>query len=465
MIKQSSSLSLTDAPLLRLFARLAPAGILGMLIGGLYNFVDGVFVGQLAGKDALTAVTIGFPLVLLGQGLSGLVGVGSANLYSQRLGGAQGERASGVFPVIAVSSILLCGLFALICLPFLGPILGLLGADSAILPLAVEYSSIIVGGMILSVLGTSLNMLIRAQGHMIDAMLILASGALLNIALDPIFMVPLGMGLKGAAWATLTSQALSLILGIAWFLSPRAAVRLGLRPGRHFFRDLGATFSIGLSAMGVPILSMIQAAIIFRAVRTWGKTDDIAVIGAAIRIYQMMYIPIWGASQALQPVAATNFGAGRQERVRKAWFVFSLASTVLAVLLWIPVMAFPGALLSLFIKGGESPANGSLYLRLYLSSFPIYGFMMMSLTLFQSTKRAFMAAILVLGKFIVFFLPPLLILAPRIGAAGIYLASPIADLAILVLGLAFLSRSDFRRVRKPETGPSPASLPCGPASG
>jgi Na+-driven multidrug efflux pump len=199
-------------------------------------------------------------------------------------------------------------------------------------------------------------------------------------------MIPLGMGLEGAAWATLASQGFSLVLSFLWFLSPRASVRLELRPSRHFLADLGSTLSVGISAMAIPVLSMTQAAIIFRAVRAWGKPKDIAVIGAAIRVYQLIFVPIWGASQALQPVAATNYGAGKRERVHRAWLVFSLASTLLAVLLWLPVTAFPRPIL----PGSCAEANGrrrALYLRLYLSSFPFYGFMMMSLTLFQSTMR------------------------------------------------------------------------------
>lgn len=438
MVKRSSALALTEAPLLRLFARLAPAGILGMLIGGLYGLVDGIFVGRITGRDGLAAVTVSLPLVLLGQGLSGLVGVGTANLYSRRLGGDQGDRASGVFPVILVSNLLLCGALAALCLPLMDPILRLLGAEGPVLALARDYALIIVGGMILSNLGSAINMLIRAQGHMAQAMLILGSGALLNIVLDPLFMLPLGMGLPGAAWATLASQAFSLALSALWFLSPRASVRLSLRPSRHFLADIASTLHVGLSAMAIPILSMAQAAIIFRAVRVWGKPDDIAVIGAAIRVYQLMFVPIWGASQALQPVAATNFGAGRHNRVRKAWLVFSLASSILALALWLPVMAFPEAILSLFMRGGERPAEGALYLRLYLSSFPVYGFMMMSLTLFQSTLRGMTAAFLVAGKFIIFFLPPLFLLAPGLGAPGIFMASPIADMVVLMLGLAFL---------------------------
>jgi putative MATE family efflux protein len=435
----SRTLSLLEDPIPRLFLKLSPAGILGMVIIGLYNLVDGIFVGRIVGPSGLSAVTVSFPLALLGSSLSGLVGVGAASLYSRLLGSGDKERSGRIFVLQIVLNLAFWGIFCLLVLPFLSPLLSFLGAQDSTMDMACDYALIILLGTIFSNLMSSANMLIRAEGHMNTAMSIMAVGALLNCVLDPVFMLPLGMGIRGAAWATVISQAVSAALSLLYFFLGKGASKPSFRLRSGFLRDSLGILSVGVSAMALPVLTLLQTAILLRAVKSYASADELAVIGAATRVFQMMVIPIWGTSQALQPLAGTNYGAGRLNRVRKAYAVFVLCATVIALILWIPVIAFSRQILGWFLSDGPILDRGAVYLRLYLLAFPFYGFMMMTLTLFQSTGKAFLAALLTVGKFIGFFLPALMVLGPALKADGVFLATPAADACTLALGTAALA--------------------------
>jgi Na+-driven multidrug efflux pump len=258
----SRTLSLLEDPILKLFLKLSPAGIVGMLIIGVYNTVDGIFVGRIVGPAGLTAVTLSFPLVLAGSSLSGLVGVGAASLYSRLLGKSDSLRASSVLLLMTILNLVCWAVFFFAFLPFLKPILYFLGADASTIVMAYDYALIVLAGTIFANLMSSANMLIRAEGHMNTAMVIMAVGALLNCVLDPLFMLPLGMGVAGAAWATIISQAVSALLSFLYFFRGKGAVRPILRLGPGTVRESFRILAVGVSAMALPVLNLLQYAII-----------------------------------------------------------------------------------------------------------------------------------------------------------------------------------------------------------
>jgi putative MATE family efflux protein len=435
----SRTASLLEDPIPRLFLRLSPAGILGMLIIGLYSLVDGIFVGRIVGPEGLSAITLCFPLSLLAQGLSALVGIGSASVYSRLLGSGDRDRARTVFILLCAVNLVLCAAFAAIVLPLLPHLLGFLGAGGRTLELATLYGAIVLGGTIFANLMSSANMLIRAEGHMNTAMAIMAIGAILNTILDPLLMIVLKWGIGGAAIATVASQALSALLSILYFLRGKGAVKVSLRLDRHSPRLGLEIVSVGLSGLALPLLTLIQSAIVLKAVEAWGRPEDFPVVGAAMRVLQFIIIPIWGTAQALQPIIGTNYGAGKYSRVRRAWLLFSLFGTAIALVLWLPMVAFPRFILGFFLADEAILERGAAFMRLYMVSFPIYAFMLMTLTLFQATGKAVHAALLILGKFLVLFAPVLLVAVRLWGVNGIFLATPIADALIAIYGLIVLA--------------------------
>lgn len=439
----SRTVSLLEDPILALFLKLSPAGILGMLIIGIYNTVDGVFVGRIVGPDGLTAVTLSLPLVLGGSSFSGLVGVGAASLYSRLIGSGDRERSGRVLLLVTLLNLLLWALFLASVLPFVEPLLRFLGATDSTIGMAKGYALIVLSGTIFANLMSSVNMLIRAEGRMNSAMSIMAVGAVINCALDPVLMLAFDMGVAGAAWATVLSQALSALVGYLYYASGRGAVKPVPGLGRGWMADAREILAVGFSAMALPVLNLLQYAVILRAAAVYAAPEDLAVIGAASRIMQMIIIPVWGACTALQPLAGTNYGAGNHARVRRAFAVFSVCATAISTLLWLLVSVFARSVLGWFLPGGAILDRGAGYLRLYLLTFPFLGFMMMTLTLFQSTGKALIAAVLTIGKFLAFFVPALLLLGPALGARGVFLSPPVADLCTIVVGscaLAYLVR-------------------------
>jgi len=464
-MRTARTASLLEDGILSLFFRLAPSGILGMAISGIYSLVDGIYIGRIVGREGLTAVTLTFPLMVLASGISSLIGVGSASIYSRYLGAKDENRASRVFPLLIALNVVLSGAFAAAIIPFLPRLLVFLGAEGESLRLGARYGAIVLGGAVFGSLQGSTNVLIRAEGRMRTAMIVLASGALLNIALDAVFMIPVRWGVVGAAAATVASQGAGAAIGVWYFLSGKAAARPRLKADGESLRIARGILSVGASALALPLLTLAQSAIILRSVTVYGYAADIPVVGAATRVFQLLAIPLWGISQAYLPGSGTNYGAGRIDRVRRSWRVFTAASTILAFALWIPAMAFPRAFLSLFLNDPALLSWGENNLRAYLISFPALGFLLTTLTLLQSTGRALAASLLTAGKFLLFFVPALLVLVPRIGVTGVFLAAPIADAIVLALCAALLlldfpgKRDAVRREERRRAGDSRGAPP------
>lgn len=435
------TMSLLKDPIPRLFWRLSPPAILGMLVSGLYNFVDGVFVGQITGPQGLAAITASFPLTILSQGISALVGVGSAALYSRLLGAGDKKAASSVLPLVILLNLAINGLFVAAALPFLRPLLIFLGAQEEAITLGIDYARIVVYGAFFGNLASSVNMLIRAEGHMGKAMVIVASGAVANIILDPIFMLSLGMGIKGAAWATVASQALSAILSLGYFIVDAGVARARLGLSRSDLRLCLPILSVGCSALALPTLSLLQSGLTLKAIAVFGRPGDLALVGSCLRIYQLMIVPLWGTAQSLQPLLGTNYGAGYRQRMRASFWVFTLYSSLIALILWLPVLFIPRQLLGLFISDAAMIGRGSLYLRVFLVSYPLSAFMLNGLTLFQAINRPIEAACLAIGKFLVLFAPFLFLLSRALGPIGVFLASPAADLLTILLGQVVVFRA------------------------
>ena len=425
---------LLTKPPKQLLIQLSIPAVMGMFVIGLYPLMDGIFAGQIIGQVAMAACGVAMPLTYINSGIATLLGMGSASVLARALGkGDQGvvNKVMGnlIFWVLVCSAITTVG--GLLLAPYF---LDLVGASGEIKALGIRYLHIIFLGSVFVNFTQSANMVIRGEGLMKKAMLIMGLGAAMNIALDPILMMALGdFAIEGAALATVLSQITQALVTYHYFRKQSQQVKIG--PIRIEKELSGQVFAVGVSAMMMQLLFMIQQTLLYKMAFQYGGEMHGTLMAAAIRMYGFSFIPLWGMSQGLQPVVGTNFGAKRYDRVAASVRVFSWVGLLLAGFFWILALALPGQILQLFGVEASLIAQGVGYFRLFYMAFVLYGVMVMAVTFFQAIGDGKKASLIVLGRQLVVFVPLALLLPQWLGVAGVWLAQPLVDTVIILIGV------------------------------
>lgn len=434
---------LLTKPPKQLLIQLSIPAVMGMFVIGLYPLMDGIFAGQIIGQVAMAACGVAMPLTYINSGIATLLGMGSASVLARALGKGDQRVVNKVmgnliFWVLVCSAITTVG--GLLLAPYF---LDLVGASGEIKALGIRYLHIIFLGSVFVNFTQSANMVIRGEGLMKKAMLIMALGAGMNIALDPILMMALGdFAIEGAALATVLSQITQALVTYHYFRKQSQQVKIG--PIRIEKELSGQVFAVGVSAMMMQLLFMIQQTLLYKMAFQYGGEMHGTLMAAAIRMYGFSFIPLWGMSQGLQPVVGTNFGAKRYDRVAASVRVFSWGGLLLAGFFWILALALPGQILQLFGVEASLIAQGVGYFRLFYMSFVLYGVMVMAVTFFQAIGDGKKASLIVLGRQLVVFVPLALLLPQWLGVAGVWLAQPLVDTVIILLGV-WLMISEIRK--------------------
>lgn len=422
----------------KLFMKLAVPGMIGMVAVGLYNMVDAIFVGQLVSGAGVGSITMGYNIVLINQAILTLFATGAMSLLSRSIGEKDQKTIDKLFGNVLIGVSVLSVLLTIITYNFAAPMLRFLGAEGEILDLGVRYIRIIALGFIFGGVGPALNMLIRGEGKMKAAMTIVFVGTVTNIILDPIFIGVFGMGIEGAAVATVISQIVYLIGDIIYFKLGKSVIKL-TRKSFRFSKDImPKILGVGFSGMLMQVMAAVQLAILLRLMSSYGGSNSIIVMGSAQRIMMFAFIPMWGIGQGLQPVLGANYGAKQYQRVKKAFMSFTRIATGIAGVLWLCFMLMPRFILSWFIIDASLAEAGANNFRIYLSVFLLYGFMVTGITFFQALGKAGKAAIVVMGRQILFFIPIVLILPRFIGEKGVWMALPLGDLLVIMLAVIFI---------------------------
>lgn len=416
----------------KLMVSLSLPAIIGMVVIGLYNFMDAVFVGQMISPQAMGAVTVSYPFTLVNSAIATLIGVGSASVLSRAIGEKDRATVDKIMGNLIMSVFLLSAAVTILGMVFTRQILQMSGAQGEILESAVVYLRIIFAGSIFVDFAQAANMVMRGEGLLKRAMMIMGMGAVLNIILDPI-MISLAHSVAGAAYATVIAQIVQAAITIWYFISKSKDVRIHrIRLDKALMPQV---LSVGVSAMLMQLMQLIQQTIMYNTAANYGGDEWQIILGACLRIQAFAFIPLWGISQGFQPAVGTNYGAKEYSRVKDITRTFIIGTTLFSLLFYIPVMAFPEAMLSMFITNANIANTGVGSLRLYFSTYILLGVMILSITLFQSLGKGSIAAILTLLRQIIFFIPLALILpcVGGLGIHGVFLAPVITDIGVLVL--------------------------------
>ena len=431
---------LTENPW-KLMISLSVPAILGQFIVGFYAFVDSIYVGQMVGTDAMSAVSAASPFVLVNNAIAVLVGIGSGSVLSRAVGKKDQETIDKIMGNLAFLVILLSSLVMLVGIIFAPKFLSLSGASGKVLEMGISYLRTVYLGSIFVNFMQGANMVIRAEGRMGTAMGIMAAGAILNIILDPVFIILLpSRGPQAVAIATVISQFVQAMATLVYFLKKSPVVRFhGIKPANELNPEI---FSVGASAMLMQIMMLVQMTVVYNTAVRFGGDNQIALMGAAQRVMQLAFVPIWGMSQGMQPAVGTNYGAKDYNRVKKLTNVFIIGSTCLASIFFLIIEVFPTQILSAFITDANIVEAGLRNFRLMYCIFPTYGLLIMVVTYFQSLGKAKKAGLLVMLRQLVLVVPLVLILPHLLGGnvLGVWLALPLNDIIILLVALVLIRK-------------------------
>ena len=449
--KQDSRSQLLNGNVFKTMLSLSVPAILSMVVIGLYNFMDAVFVGRMVGPEAMTAVKVSYPFTLLNSGIATLIGTGSASVLSR----AVGRKDQGTVNQIMGNLIALIVLLSLIITAvgeiFTTGLLSLSGAKGEILAQAERYLKVVFIGSLFVNFAQSANMVMRGEGKLKIAMGIMAAGALLNIALDPLLISLMGRenGVLGAAWATVISQFLQACFTLWYFRKKSENVKI--HKIKIHGNLVGQVLGVGVSAMLMQVMTMVQQTIMYNTVERWGGGSWQTVLGACLSLQSFAFIPLWGISQGFQPAIGTNYGAKQYDRVRSFTKVFMVAATVLALVFYLPIMLAPKGMLGMFITDEAICAQGAPMLRVLFSTYICYGVLILAITFFQAIGKAGAASAMALLRQVLLFLP-LVVLLPTVFAVpvqGVFYAQMFTDLVVLLIGIVLLIKA-FGNIRKEE---------------
>ena len=448
--KQDTRTQLLTATPLQLIISLSIPAIIGMVVVGLYNLMDRIFVGQLIDEVAMGAVSVSYPFTLINTGVSTLIGVGSASVLSRAVGKKDQDTIDKIMGNLVALNLLFGIIIIAVGMIFTRQLLTLSGAEGEILNNAERYLRIIFAGSLFVNFAQSSNMIMRGEGRLKQAMLFSAGSAILNIILDPILisiLKPHGMGIDGAAYATIFSQFVYAAAMLWHFMTKSKNVRIhAIRIEKSLAPEI---FGVGFSAMLMQVMTLVQQTVLYKVASVHGGESWQIILGAALSTQSFAFIPLWGMSQGFQPAVGTNYGAKQYDRVKQVTKGFIIGATVLTLIFYIPIQLAPATLLSWFIKDANLVSQGVAPFRILFSTYILLGFLIMAITLMQSLGKASKASVLVMLRQIVLFIP-LAIIIPMIGGlgvTGVFMAPALTDLVVVIMAI-FMVASVFRDLTK-----------------
>ena len=406
--------------------------MIGMLVNAFYNLVDAYFVGGL-GESQMGAISVVYPLGQVVVGLGLLFGNGAASYISRLLGRGDKENADKVASTALYSSVSVGAVIIIISMVFLHPILKLLGATDSILPYAATYAGIYIVSCIFNVFNVTMNNIVTSEGAAKTTMCALLTGAVLNIALDPLFIYVFDLGVAGAAIATAISQVVSTCVYLTYIFRKKSVFHFRVKDCTYTKETMSEIFKIGIPTLVFQILTSVSISLINNAAGDYGDSA-IAGMGVVTRLISMGSLSVFGFIKGFQPIAGYSYGAKKFDRLREAIKTSILWSTVFCVIFGVILALFPTAIVSQFTKGdAEMIRIGAASLRANGISIMLFGFYTVYSSLFLAFGKGREGFILGACRQGICFIPVILLLPIVWGLNGIMYAQPIADVLSAVI--------------------------------
>lgn len=440
-------------PIPKLLVSLAIPAIIANLVNALYNVVDQIFIGQKVGVLGNAATNIAFPLTTICLAVGLMSGVGAATNFNLEMGRKRPKRAKSVagtaISLLAISGIVLCILINI----FLKQMLLMFGATNQIFDYAVEYTKITSFGIPFLLISVGVNPLVRADGNSFYSMFAIIVGAVLNTILDPLFMFGFGMGIDGAAWATVISQVISALMLISYIFKFKT-VKFELKDFQIKIKEIWILFALGVSPFIFQCSALIVQIVTNNLLKFYGQQSvygseiPIAVAGIVMKINVIFIAIILGLTQGAQPISGFNYGAKNYKRVRETLKLTLKTAAVISTVMFIVFQIFPKQIISIFGSGSDLYFEyGIRYMRVFLFFILLNGIQSVITLFLASIGKASKGAFLSLVRQIISLLPLLAILPLFFGINGIMYAFPLADLIAFVVSVIVL-KIELKKIPK-----------------
>lgn len=441
-MQQDKELRMATEGIGKLMLSMAIPSVIAQIINILYSIVDRIYIGHIkgVGMEALTGVGITFPIITLISAFSAFAGAGGAPLAAIHLGKGDRKQAekilgNGVTMLVFFTLVLMTFFYA-----FQRPLLYIFGASDATIGYAVDYISIYLMGTIFVELALGLNTFIISQGQSRTAMIAVLIGAAANIILDPIFIFVFHMGVKGAARATVISQALSAVWTVGFLISKKSSLTIKLYAMKPDFSVIGKVMSLGISPFIMRATESLISIVLNSGLQRYGGDVYVGSLTIMQSVMQMYSAPLGGFTQGVQPVISYNFGAGNFVRVRKLYrlmimicFLFAAGATVL-------IMAFPAFFAGMFTNDAQLIALVEKMMPIFMCGMLVFGLQQGIQPTFLALGQAKISLFIAVFRKIILLIPLALILPLKFGVMGIYYAEPVSDvLSATVAVILFLT--------------------------
>jgi len=434
------SSQLGTAPIRTLLLRMSAPAMVGLLVQSVYNLTDTIFVGRGVGSLGIAGIAISFPIQILVMALAQLWGIGFSSIVSRRLGSGEPDEAKHATGNLLALVVLCSAAVAIPGIAFLPSLLKLFGATENILPFASDYSSVILWGTPFFMFAMATNAVVRAEGNARVAMWTMIISGLLNIVLDPIFIYGFGMGIRGAALATVLAQATTVAYLIYYFFGGRSSLRPEARHYRLHGPMVWEAFTVGLGSGLRSAASSFTVIILNTSLATYGGDIAIATFGVINRMIMFLFLPMFGIVQGMMPIVGYNYGAHQLDRVRHVIRLSNIVTTVMSIGTSVLMLSIPALLLRIFTQDPEVIRMGVPAIRTIILAFPTVGFQVVAAGMYQSLGKAVPALVLALLRQVILLTPLILILPRFLALRGVWISFPIADgAAALITILMMLS--------------------------
>lgn len=442
---------LAEKPVGKLLMQYAIPAIVAMAASSVYNIIDGIFIGQGVGPEAIMGLALTGPLMLLTAAFGAMVGVGAATLMSVKLGQRDYGTAQKILGNVLIMNITLGLVLGLVLLLFIDPILTFFGASEVTLPYARSFMTVILAGNVVTHLYLGLNALLRSTNRPQKAMFATFGTVILNCLLAPLFIFVLGWGIRGPATATILAQMCMLCWQVRLFSNKGDMIHLHRGIMKADFKIIHESLLVGLPQFLINLCACLVAAMMTRSLTTYGGDTAVGAFGICNRLILFIIMVVIGLNQGMQPIAGYNFGAGHYDRVLGVLKKALIVGSSITITGFVVGTFFSRPCVSLFAKDAPQLVDmASHALSCLVMMFPIVGIQIVSTAFFQSIGYAKKSIFLSLTRQLIFLVPAIFIL-PHLYAdplEGLWHAAPVADALASVLAITLL----LRQVRRFKSG-------------
>ena len=423
----------------KLLLKYSIPAIIGMLVNALYNIVDRMFIGRIpeVGSLALTGVGITMPIISILLAFGMLIGIGSTANISLNLGRGKRDDAERLIGSALTLSLIIGIIITIIGLVFLNQILNIFGASSTTLIYAKQYITVIF----------ALNSTVRADGNPKMASFTMVAGCLTNVILDYVFVFILNMGIKGAAFATVISQALTCSIIIYYYTKGNSNLKLKSSNIKLNKKLVSMTFAIGIAPFATQIANSLVQVVANNSLKAYGNDLSIGAMTIISSINMVFMMPIFGINQGCQPIIGFNYGAKKYHRAKKTFIIATIAATAICTIGGILIQTFPEFTINIFNNDAKLASVAIKGVRMYLLMMPIVGINIVATSYFQSVGKAKVSMFVSLLRQVILLIPFTLILPLFLGLDGVWAAGACSDFLSVVITLILIFK-EFKSLNK-----------------